>query len=136
MDLAKRERIASEVLGVPVKHGDTLRCKFEGLHSHANGPRDLRVCLDDGPGIGAPGFYCFHQSCADDWAPINKELRQRIWRAEHGRDEGRPREWDGVAAEPQRKLEGEPFSYEALAGLELRDWPVNEGGSRSGRRWM
>lgn len=125
MDLSVRERIASEVLGESIVQGQTMRCRFEERHSHSNGPRDVRVCLDNDGGK-APGFYCFHSSCSELWAPLNKELRRRIWFAENGRDDNRPREWDGVAPEPQRKLEGVPFDYEALLKMERRDWQVDE----------
>lgn len=125
MDIALRERIAREVLGEPVVQGQTMPCRFESKHSHANGKRDVRVCLDSDGGK-APGFYCFHSSCADEWAAVNKELRRKIWFAEHGRDDNRPREWDGVAAEPVKKREGTPFSYEVLVKMQRKDWRVNE----------
>lgn len=124
--MARRERIASEVLGENVVQGQTMRCRFEERHKHSNGPRDVRVCLDSDGGK-APGFYCFHSSCADDWAALNKELRSKIWYVEHGRESRPPQEWGGgVAPEPQKKREGTPFDYAALVKIQRADWRVDE----------
>lgn len=102
MNLELRERIAGEILGAPVKDGDTMRCRFEIKHSHQNGARDMRVCLTE-TGGKLPTFFCFHSSCEDDWRPLNRELRRKIWFAEHGRTPDRGSPWSEgrrVAAAP------------------------------------
>jgi len=109
-----------------VVHGTTMHCLFEKLHSHGNGPRDLRVALDS-DGDHVPGFYCFHNSCQDAWAPLNKELRRRIWFAEHGVDPERDSVWEkGVARPPKIELTKARFDYSKLAARERKDWRVDE----------
>ncbi len=129
MDLALRERIAGEVLGQPVKDGDTMPCRFAERHSKGGGALDLRVCLaDDGGKL--PTFFCFHTSCADDWRPLNKELRSKIWYAEHGKTPRKDSAWnagDRVAAEPQaRPPAPRAFSIDALKAL----WRPSLGADR------
>lgn len=104
MDMAARERIASDVLGFPVKDGDTMPCRFWERHTRSNGSRDMRVCLSPGPGGELPTFHCFHSSCADDWRPLNRELRSKIWKAEHGFKPAKGSAWgtgERVAPEPK-----------------------------------
>src|SRR5437879_4998223 len=115
VDMAVREKIASEVLGTAVAEGTTLACLFADRHTHSSGPRDVRVCLA-AKGDNLPTFHCFHSSCKDAWAPLNKELRSRIWFAEHGIARGMPKAWDsGVAQAPRAKPVDERFCYETLA---------------------
>jgi len=130
MDISKRERVASEVLGMPVKEGAMMRCRFEHLHSHGSGPRDMRVCLLPGRGGELPTFYCFHHSCREAWAPLNRELRRGIWFAENGRERPVDAQWDhgGVAPTPKATVPGRlRFHPEALQRLQRTDWPVDEG---------
>lgn len=103
MDLALREKIASEILGRPVADGDVMPCRFEVRHTRPGGVRDLRVCLSENGGM-LPTFHCFHSSCAGDWQPLNRELRRRIWFGERGLNPDRDSPWnrgDRVAAEPR-----------------------------------
>lgn len=132
MDLGARERVASEVLGENVKDGDMMRCRFEHLHTHGSGPRDLRVCLQPGKAGELPTFYCFHHSCREAWAPLNRELRRGIWFAEHGRERTIDAKWDqgGVVPAPRANVPGRlKFHPEALRRVQRADWPVNE-------KWM
>ena len=124
--MAKREEIASNVLGTAVRHGDTMRCLFEDLHSHSSGPRDVRICLEE-KGDFLPTFMCFHSSCKESWAPLNKELRRRIWFAEHGMDPDKRSAWSGGGVKPEPKEEHETvvFEYATLAAHERRDWRVD-----------
>jgi len=130
MDLAIRERVASEVIGMPVVEGTTMRCRFEDLHSKRAGARDVRVCLTDDGGK-LPTFHCFHGSCREAWAPLNKELRSKIWYAEHGRPPGKKSAWNSgapVAPEPQaRPPAPRAFSVEALKKL----WRPGLGADRA-----
>lgn len=128
MDMALRERVASQVFGVAVREGDMMRCRFESLHTHHSGPRDMRVCLQPGKAGELPTFYCFHSSCRDAWAPLNKELRRGIWFAEHGRDPDKNSGWDsGVAQAPLAKEKGRlKFHPEALRTIQREDWRTDE----------
>lgn len=102
---AERQRIAEELLGVPLIAGGFATCPGVGKHTNANGVRDFRVVLD-----GAPTGYCFHASCGDEVAAFNKELRRRIWFAEHGSSPAPHADhWaHGVAAEPKSHAEARP----------------------------
>lgn len=123
-DMAVRERIASEVIGATVHHGDVMPCKFGDLHSTKSGPRDVRVALDS-DGNNWPGFYCFHGKCQESWRVLNKEMRRRIWFAEHGRDPDRGSMWDdGVKAAPKVVYAKAKFDYDKLAASERPDWKV------------
>ena len=123
--MAVRERIASEVLGSAVVDGATMPCLFAEQHTHSSGPRDMRVCLAE-KGDSLPTFHCFHGSCKGSWAPLNKELRSKIWFAENGIDRSMPKRWEsGVAQAPRAKCESEVFSYETLEALRRKDWVVN-----------
>lgn len=125
VDLAVRERIASEVLGRQVHHGDVMPCLFGDLHSTKSGPRDLRIALAEDAAGHLPTFHCFHGKCQDQWAPLNKELRRRIWFAEHGKEPVQGSAWDGgVKPEPKIKLTKARFNYNALVAVERKDWPV------------
>jgi hypothetical protein len=55
---------------------------------------------------GAPTAFCFHQTCQSDPTKLdafNKELRRRVWIAEHGFEKQAPvNHWaEGVTAEPK-----------------------------------
>lgn len=127
IDISVRERIASEILGMPVANDDRMHCRFRERHTRNSGPRDMRVCLaEDGGRL--PTFHCFHSSCADAWAPLNKALRRAIWFAENGRKPSRGSEWNSgrrVAQLPQ----GEPakpraFDIEALKRVQRSEIPA------------
>jgi len=125
-DLATRERIASEILGRQVHHGDVMPCLFGDLHSTPSGPRDLRIALAEDAAGHLPTFHCFHGKCQNQWAPLNKQLRRNIWFAEHGREPVAGSAWDGeVKPEPKMKLTKAVFNYNALLALERKDWAVN-----------
>lgn len=145
VDMAARERIASEILGEAVVDGSTLRCRFEQYHSKPGGGRDVRVCLTN-DGDRLPTFFCFHTSCSEYWRPLNRELRRRIWFAEHGRKADRGSAWDGgerMPREPQAEApRPRPYDEGALRKLLRpglapdRDWlaarsPVKPGGISS-----
>ncbi|MGE0412034.1 MAG: hypothetical protein AB7I98_03815 [Verrucomicrobiales bacterium] len=87
-NLPKREEIASEILGVKVRDGSTMPCRYAIRHNSPSGPRDLRVML-----TGVPTFHCFHASCAEAWEKLNKELRSKIAIAETGRRPSRDSDW-------------------------------------------
>ena len=126
--LADREAIASDVLGQRVTEGDCMPCLFADRHSKDSGPRDVRVCLEEKDGK-LPTFYCFHNSCREAWAPLNKEMRRRIWFKEHGRDPDRGSVWDtgGVAAAPREKVPGVlEFDLDALKRMQRKDWQIDE----------
>lgn len=131
MDLSLRERIASEVLGESVTEGQTMPCRFSHLHSKPGGARDVRVCLTEDGGK-LPTFFCFHSSCEGEWAPVNRELRRRIWFAENGGNPLPSSNWNQggrTPREPDVKPPGRrDFDLEALKRIyrpELganRDW--------------
>ncbi|MFK5923252.1 MAG: hypothetical protein QM496_13830 [Verrucomicrobiota bacterium] len=129
MDLAIRERVASEVLGQPVTDGSTMPCRFAESHSKGGGARDVRVCLTDDGGK-LPTFFCFHTSCSENWRPLNKEMRSKIWYAEHGRKPRGESAWSGgdrVASEPMpRPPAPRKFSEAALKAL----WRPELGATR------
>lgn len=120
VDMAARERIASEILGTAVRDGETMRCRFEQYHSKGGGARDVRVCLTDDGGK-LPTFHCFHTSCAEAWRPLNRELRRRIWFAEHRRRPDRGSTWDDgsrIPAEPKPEApRPKPYDEGALRKL-------------------
>jgi hypothetical protein len=97
-DLAKRIRIAEELLGERLEDGVYGRCPGVARHSLRNGRRDFRVLVD-----GAPTAHCVHDSCASEVHEFNMELRRRIWLAEHGESKKTmPEEWGRTAPEPRR----------------------------------
>lgn len=78
-DTITRERIACELLGVAsLSASGFAPCPGRGRHTSDDGEKDFRVTLD-----GAPTGYCFHGSCSAEVEQFNKELRRRIWFAEH-----------------------------------------------------
>ncbi len=99
------EQLLAEMLGGPVSFDDIFApCPGRQLHTRPNGRKDFRVMLD-----GAPTGHCMHGSCADEVAKFNKELRRRIWFAEHGRDAAPRGHWgDGVSAEPKADVKARP----------------------------
>ena len=105
----ERLEIAEELLGHSLEAGGFAPCPGLRHHTKGNGARDFRVLLD-----GAPTGFCLHQSCAEEVAAFNKELRRRVWMAEH-RSEGwstpegreKAKAW-GVAQEPRVDVEARP----------------------------
>lgn len=128
VDMALRERVASQVLGQPVREGDMMACRFASLHTHRSGPRDLRVCLAPGKAGELPTFYCFHSSCREAWAPLNKELRRGIWFGEHGRDPDKASAWSsGVAAAPTKfQKTRQKYHPTALQAVQREDWRTSD----------
>lgn len=105
-----------------------MECRFAVRHSRPDGKRDLRVCLTDDGGK-LPTFHCFHSSCVDDWRPLNRELRRRIWFAEHGGRPDRDSAWNGgdrVAPEPRGAAAAvRAFDVDALRALWRPDLGAN-----------
>lgn len=105
-----RISIAEELLGCALAPGGFAPCPGKARHTKGSGSRDFRVVFD-----GAPTGFCFHASCGDEVAAFNKELRRRIWFAEHPGGHGtnagasyqRAKEW-GVAAEPTAEMKARP----------------------------
>ena len=96
--MMSRESIACELLGIgSLEPGGYAACPGAQHHSKGNGKRDFRVVLE-----GAPTGFCFHSSCSAEVEAFNKELRRRIWRAEHGNDERRQNPWGGNVAKMPR----------------------------------
>lgn len=99
-----RQQIAEEILGAPLENGQFAPCPGKDRHTKGDGKRDFRVVLD-----GAPTGYCFHGSCSDDVAAFNKELRRRIWFAEHGNEIAPKGSWgESVASEPKSETKARP----------------------------
>jgi len=69
--------IAERILGRPIdwKSADTgfLECPGKDLHSTATGKKDCRIKLN-----GSPTLYCFHNTCSDVLASLNRELRRAM----------------------------------------------------------
>jgi hypothetical protein len=49
------------------------RCPGESLHTTPTGKKDCRVSVD-----GAPTIFCFHASCAEAVAAVNRRLRREL----------------------------------------------------------
>ena len=116
MDLEIRRKIAVELLGQGLDEawGGFARCPGEAGHSGKNGRKDFRVMLQ-----GAPTAYCLHSSCSAQVDEFNKELRRRIWQAEHGnaRSNGTHGDYDrNVAAMPKAEdvKRRQPVNLEAV----------------------
>jgi hypothetical protein len=94
-----RLAIAEELLGTKLD-GIFAPCPWAETHTTPTGKRDFRVMLD-----GAPTAFCFHQTCQSDPTKLdafNKELRRRIWIAEHGKTTAPVNHWAAdVAPEPK-----------------------------------
>jgi hypothetical protein len=96
--------IAEELLGCRLEAGGFAPCPGKQHHTKGAGKRDFRVILD-----GAPTGFCFHASCADEVAAFNKELRRRIWFAEHGNDPAPRGSWgEDVTPAPTAPLKARP----------------------------
>lgn len=120
-----RLQIAGELLGTPIEPGGFAPCPGRDLHSKADGKRDFRVVLD-----GAPTGYCFHDSCGDRVAEFNRELRRRIWFAEHGRAAAPAGSWGHVAAEPKKQAPARP------AMDEYQIWEFTRGVPEVDEEWL
>ena len=80
IDISIRQRESESVLGkieweTPMR--GYLVCPGKHLHRTADGDRDCRIDLD-----GIPTAHCFHSSCAGIIAGVNRELHERITKAE------------------------------------------------------
>ena len=78
-DLDLRRRIAEDLLCCPLDRDGFAPCPGLDRHTSRNGRRDFVVKLD-----GAPTAHCLHGSCAEVVEVFNREMRQRIARAEAG----------------------------------------------------
>ncbi len=96
MSLSERQRIAEELLGKGLDAGGLGVCPGVDRHTHSNGKRDFRVCLD-----GAPTGYCYHSSCSEEVAEFNLALRRAIWHAENGGRAAPRGHWGETASEPK-----------------------------------
>lgn len=122
--MRSREEIACDLLGVAgLDEGGFTVCPGEHLHSHKNGKRDFRVCLD-----GAATGYCFHSSCTDVVEAFNKELRRRIWIEEQG---GKPSQaalnTGAMEPAPVRPADKRTFDYDKLKRAARSDVRVTHG---------
>lgn len=102
-----RLAIAEELLGTKLD-GIFAPCPWAETHTTPTGKRDFRVMLD-----GAPTAFCFHQTCQSDPTKLdafNKELRRRIWIAEHGNEKRPPQNhWaENVAPAPKADVKKIP----------------------------
>ena len=113
-DLTERQRIAEELLRCSLEDGVFATCPGEEYHSNRSGKRDFRVVL-----TGAPTGYCFHDSCADSVESFNRELRQRIGKAEAGAGNSKRSPFGKVARRPEAKPRPKrpPFDLETLKRL-------------------
>ena len=118
-NLPLRFRIAEELLGSALSADGFAPCPGRAHHTGSNGPRDFRVILS-----GPPTGFCFHSSCSDAVETFNKNLRQRIARAEAGERTEPPFRplGEGVARmpEPPRKVKRPPFEPAKLADYAAR----------------
>lgn len=118
-NLPLRAQIAAELLGSALSADGFAACPGRTHHTGSNGPRDFRVILS-----GAPTGFCFHAHCADAVETFNKELRQRIARAESGgrmEPPFRPLGADvAPAPEAPRLAKRPPFDPAKLAGYAAR----------------
>lgn len=98
--MKSREDIACELLKVAaLEQGGFAPCPGRERHTKQDGKRDFRVCLD-----GAPTGFCFHSSCSAEVEAFNKELRRRVWFAEHGQEPPAGSGFEhGVSAAPKGK---------------------------------
>ncbi|MDA7888276.1 hypothetical protein N9A86_02695 [Akkermansiaceae bacterium] len=110
-DLALRQAIAEELLGCALENGEYAPCPGQDLHSNRGGRRDFRVVLTQ-----APTGFCFHDSCADNVESFNRELRQRIGKAEAEGRLGKGETFGKVSRRPVAKPRPKrpPFDLEAL----------------------
>jgi hypothetical protein len=102
-----RLAIAEELLGQNMD-GIFAPCPWAETHTTPTGKRDFRIMLD-----GAPTAFCFHQTCQSDPTKLdafNKELRRRIWIAEHGFEKRPPaNHWaENVAPAPKAEVRKVP----------------------------
>jgi hypothetical protein len=115
-----RLSIAEELLGHALGPGGIAPCPGRERHTHGNGARDFRVTLD-----GAPTGFCYHQSCSDEVAAFNKELRRRIWFAENsGRAAPRGHWGAEVAPEPRSETKKRPDLDRELIATVIRGVPA------------
>jgi hypothetical protein len=122
-----RRKIAVELLDGGLDEQGFGLCPGAGKHSKQNGKRDFRVKLD-----GAATGFCFHSSCSAEVEAFNKELRSRIWRAEHGWKQGadgsRQREMNLESRAPKHEVKWRlPFDLEALRAMQPSGVRVDEG---------
>jgi hypothetical protein len=112
-NITLRQAIAEELLGCSLENGEYAPCPGDDLHSTRGGRRDFRVFL-----TGPPTGYCVHESCGDAVESFNRDLRQRIGKAE---SEGKPSqgEFGKVARRPMPKPRPKrpAFDLEALTRL-------------------
>lgn len=113
-DLPLRQAIAEELLGCSLENGEFAPCPGQDLHSNRGGRRDFRVVL-----TGAPTGYCFHDSCTDAVESFNRELRQRIGKAESDGKPSKGGDFGKVARRPMPKPRPKrpAFDPEALTRL-------------------
>ena len=111
---ALRQAIAEELLGCSLENGEFAPCPGRDLHSNRGGRRDFRVVL-----TGAPTGYCFHDSCTDAVENVNRELRQRIGKAESDGKPSQGGDFGKVSRRPMPKPRPKrpPFDLEALTRL-------------------
>jgi hypothetical protein len=113
-NLPLRQAIAEELLGSSLEDGEFAPCPGADHHTGQGGRRDFRVLL-----TGAPTGSCFHDSCFEAVETFNRELRQRIGRAE---SEGKPSQggdFGKVSPRPRPPIRPKrpPFDLEALTRL-------------------
>ena len=113
-NITLRQSIAEELLGCSLENGEFAPCPGDDLHSNRGGRRDFRVVLP-----GAPTGYCFHDSCGDAVESFNRELRQRIGRAESDGKPSQGGDFGNVTRRPMPKPRPKrpPFDLEALTRL-------------------
>lgn len=97
-NLNLRQAIAEELLGCSLEDGEYAPCPGENLHSNRGGKRDFRCILTQ-----IPTGYCFHSSCTDLVETFNRELRQRIGKAEADGKPAKGAKFGKVAPRPMAK---------------------------------